>query len=185
MLVNNNVFCTYYLHLFCWILYFVPQDILCSIFCNDLFVIFQAVNCKGQHSISYTLSRNQTVVVEYSHDNDTDMFQVKPIKMTLWPVRIVCMVLLNNLHLIRAAARQSFIISRSTKGYIQNCLFYMTCFTILFKIVNVMNLMNVNIYNLILYIKWRNVSKPYSWEAVVRQMSCQWADYQSSSCLIL
>lgn len=39
--------------------------------------VFQAVNCKGQHSISYTLSRNQTVVVEYSHDNDTDMFQVK------------------------------------------------------------------------------------------------------------
>lgn len=39
--------------------------------------LFQAVNCKGQHSISYTLSRNQTVVVEYSHDKDTDMFQVK------------------------------------------------------------------------------------------------------------
>lgn len=39
-------------------------------------VVFQAVNCKGQHSISYTLSRNQTVVVEYSHDKDTDMFQV-------------------------------------------------------------------------------------------------------------
>lgn len=39
-------------------------------------VLWQAVNCKGQHSISYTLSRNQTVVVEYSHDKDTDMFQV-------------------------------------------------------------------------------------------------------------
>lgn len=36
----------------------------------------QAISCKGQHSISYTLSRNQTVVVEYTHDNDTDMFQV-------------------------------------------------------------------------------------------------------------
>ncbi|KAA0711439.1 E3 ubiquitin-protein ligase pellino -like protein 2 [Triplophysa tibetana] len=36
----------------------------------------EAVNCKGQHSISYTLSRNQTVVVEYSHDNNTDMFQI-------------------------------------------------------------------------------------------------------------
>ncbi|MEQ2255204.1 E3 ubiquitin-protein ligase pellino 2 [Ilyodon furcidens] len=35
-----------------------------------------AVNCKGQHSISYTLSRHQTVVVEYSHDKDTDMFQI-------------------------------------------------------------------------------------------------------------
>lgn len=42
-----------------------------------LLVTFQPANCKGQHSISYTLSRNQTVVVEYSHDNDTDMFQVK------------------------------------------------------------------------------------------------------------
>ncbi|KAM6961400.1 E3 ubiquitin-protein ligase pellino homolog 2 [Aplochiton taeniatus] len=36
----------------------------------------KAVNCKGQHSISYTLSRNQTVVVEYCHDEDTDMFQI-------------------------------------------------------------------------------------------------------------
>ncbi|KTF74371.1 hypothetical protein cypCar_00039802 [Cyprinus carpio] len=40
----------------------------------------KAVNCKGQHSISYTLSRNQTVVVEYSHDKDTDMFQEKAAK---------------------------------------------------------------------------------------------------------
>lgn len=44
---------------------------------NIFAVMLQAVNCKGQHSISYTLSRNQTVVVEYSHDKDTDMFQVK------------------------------------------------------------------------------------------------------------
>ncbi|KAL8207302.1 UNVERIFIED_CONTAM: E3 ubiquitin-protein ligase pellino 2 [Gekko kuhli] len=36
----------------------------------------KAISCKGQHSISYTLSRNQTVIVEYTHDNDTDMFQV-------------------------------------------------------------------------------------------------------------
>lgn len=36
----------------------------------------KAVNCKGQHSISYTLSRNHTVVVEYSYDKDTDMFQI-------------------------------------------------------------------------------------------------------------
>ncbi|CDQ68027.1 unnamed protein product, partial [Oncorhynchus mykiss] len=42
----------------------------------DLLLLFQAVNCKGQHSISYTLSRNQTVVVEYCHDKDTDMFQI-------------------------------------------------------------------------------------------------------------
>ncbi|MBN3276044.1 PELI2 ligase, partial [Polyodon spathula] len=35
-----------------------------------------AVHCKGQHSVSYTLSRNQTVVVEYCHDEETDMFQI-------------------------------------------------------------------------------------------------------------
>jgi pellino protein len=29
------------------------------------------------HSISYTLSRNQAVIVEYDPDEDTDMFQVK------------------------------------------------------------------------------------------------------------
>lgn len=39
--------------------------------------MFQAVNSRGQHSISFTLSRNQTVVVEYCHDDDTDMFQVR------------------------------------------------------------------------------------------------------------
>ena len=42
------------------------------------------MNCKGQHSISYTLSRNQTVVVEYCHDKDTDMFQVK-----VWVIKTV------------------------------------------------------------------------------------------------
>ncbi|XP_042108499.1 E3 ubiquitin-protein ligase pellino homolog 2 isoform X3 [Ovis aries] len=40
----------------------------------------KAISCKGQHSISYTLSRNQTVVVEYTHDKDTDMFQEKAAK---------------------------------------------------------------------------------------------------------
>ena len=39
-------------------------------------LLLQAVNSRGQHSISFTLSRNQTVVVEYCHDNNTDMFQV-------------------------------------------------------------------------------------------------------------
>lgn len=29
-----------------------------------------------QHSVTYTLSRNQAVIVEYKHDGDTDMFQV-------------------------------------------------------------------------------------------------------------
>ncbi|XP_039597002.1 E3 ubiquitin-protein ligase pellino homolog 2 isoform X1 [Polypterus senegalus] len=36
----------------------------------------QTVSVKGLHSISYTLSRNQTVVVEYSPDKETDMFQI-------------------------------------------------------------------------------------------------------------
>ncbi|XP_041269223.1 E3 ubiquitin-protein ligase pellino homolog 2 isoform X1 [Onychostruthus taczanowskii] len=36
----------------------------------------KAISSKGHHSISYTLSRSQTVVVEYIHDRDTDMFQV-------------------------------------------------------------------------------------------------------------
>lgn len=49
---------------------------MCTVFPNQLFLVLQVVNCKGQHSISYTLSRNHTVVVEYSHDKDTDMFQV-------------------------------------------------------------------------------------------------------------
>lgn len=30
----------------------------------------------NQHSISYTLSRNQAVIVEYQEDENTDMFQV-------------------------------------------------------------------------------------------------------------
>ncbi|XP_004065722.1 E3 ubiquitin-protein ligase pellino homolog 1 [Oryzias latipes] len=36
----------------------------------------KAVSNKEQHSISYTLSRVQTVVVEYTHDSNTDMFQI-------------------------------------------------------------------------------------------------------------
>ncbi|XP_052358326.1 E3 ubiquitin-protein ligase pellino homolog 1-like [Oncorhynchus keta] len=36
----------------------------------------KAISNKDQHSISYTLSRGQTVVVEYTHDNSTDMFQI-------------------------------------------------------------------------------------------------------------
>ncbi|KAM4779464.1 E3 ubiquitin-protein ligase pellino homolog 2 isoform X2 [Corvus cornix cornix] len=35
-----------------------------------------AISSKGHHSISFTLSRSQTVIVEYIHDKDTDMFQV-------------------------------------------------------------------------------------------------------------
>ncbi|KAK2843752.1 hypothetical protein Q7C36_011967 [Tachysurus vachellii] len=36
----------------------------------------KAISNKDQHSISYTLSRAQTVVVEYNHDSNTDMFQI-------------------------------------------------------------------------------------------------------------
>lgn len=36
----------------------------------------KAISNKDQHSISYTLSRVQMVVVEYTHDCNTDMFQI-------------------------------------------------------------------------------------------------------------
>lgn len=36
----------------------------------------QAILDRLQHSISYTLNRSQTVIVEYKSDTDTDMFQV-------------------------------------------------------------------------------------------------------------
>ncbi|CAH0773825.1 unnamed protein product [Bemisia tabaci] len=36
----------------------------------------QAILDAEQHSISYTLSRNQAVIVEYMPDEDTDMFQI-------------------------------------------------------------------------------------------------------------
>ncbi|CAL8254149.1 unnamed protein product [Lota lota] len=36
----------------------------------------KAISNKDQHSVSYTLSRAQTVVVEYTHDTSTDMFQI-------------------------------------------------------------------------------------------------------------
>lgn len=36
----------------------------------------QAILDSEQHSISYTLSRNQAIIVEYMHDDETDMFQI-------------------------------------------------------------------------------------------------------------
>ena len=36
----------------------------------------QAILDTKQHSISYTLNRNQAVIVEYQQDDSTDMFQV-------------------------------------------------------------------------------------------------------------
>ncbi|XP_046355931.1 protein pellino-like [Haliotis cracherodii] len=36
----------------------------------------KAVQDSAQHSVSYTLSRNKAVIVEYKQDEDTDMFQI-------------------------------------------------------------------------------------------------------------
>ncbi|XP_062892186.1 E3 ubiquitin-protein ligase pellino homolog 1-like [Mobula hypostoma] len=36
----------------------------------------KALTNAGQHSVSYTLSRSQSIIVEYSHDSNTDMFQI-------------------------------------------------------------------------------------------------------------
>lgn len=44
--------------------------------CPVSLLFLQAISNKDQHSISYTLSRVQMVVVEYTHDSNTDMFQV-------------------------------------------------------------------------------------------------------------
>ncbi|XP_070639172.1 E3 ubiquitin-protein ligase pellino homolog 3 isoform X4 [Bos indicus] len=39
-------------------------------------LVSKALSNRGQHSISYTLSRSHSVIVEYTHDGDTDMFQI-------------------------------------------------------------------------------------------------------------
>ena len=41
------------------------------------YVCFQAVLDAEQHSVCYSLSGTQTVVVEYMRDEETDMFQVR------------------------------------------------------------------------------------------------------------
>ncbi|KAG7235424.1 hypothetical protein INR49_002654 [Caranx melampygus] len=40
-------------------------------------LVSKALSNKSQHSISYTLSRSHSVIVEYTHDTNTDMFQPK------------------------------------------------------------------------------------------------------------
>ena len=40
----------------------------------------QAVLNVQQHSISYTLSKNKAVIEEYTHDEQSDLFQVKKIR---------------------------------------------------------------------------------------------------------
>lgn len=50
-----------------------------------------------QHSISYTLSRNQAVIVEYKEDAETDMFQVSlhVYAHSLWFIfKILCVSIL-------------------------------------------------------------------------------------------
>ncbi|XP_041723787.1 E3 ubiquitin-protein ligase pellino homolog 1 isoform X3 [Coregonus clupeaformis] len=39
-------------------------------------LVSKALSNKSQHSISYTLSRSHSVIVEYTHDTNTDMFQI-------------------------------------------------------------------------------------------------------------
>ncbi|XP_028626997.1 E3 ubiquitin-protein ligase pellino homolog 3 isoform X1 [Grammomys surdaster] len=39
-------------------------------------LVSKALSNRGQHSISYTLSRSHSVIVEYTHDSDKDMFQI-------------------------------------------------------------------------------------------------------------
>lgn len=53
-----------------------PAGWCCTIPGSDVTLFLQAISSKEQHSISYTLSRAQTVVVEYMHDSTSDMFQV-------------------------------------------------------------------------------------------------------------
>lgn len=48
-----------------------------------MFFPWQALSNKSQHSISYTLSRSHSVIVEYTHDTNTDMFQVSVCTNTL------------------------------------------------------------------------------------------------------
>lgn len=43
---------------------------------NNDDIVLQALQDPQSHSVTYTLSRHQAVVVEYKQDEDTDMFQV-------------------------------------------------------------------------------------------------------------
>ena len=62
---------TYIACLVVFSLYHPKQEIIVFSLC------FQAILDTEQHSISYTLSRTQAVIVEYMPDEDTDMFQVR------------------------------------------------------------------------------------------------------------
>jgi len=60
----------------------------------------QAILNTKQHSISYTLSRTQAVIVEYTEDEKTDMFQVSPKYFVDYRViiPIVCMSTIHTLY---------------------------------------------------------------------------------------
>ena len=36
----------------------------------------QLIQNQNQHSVSFTLTRSQAIIVQYDHDDDTDMFQI-------------------------------------------------------------------------------------------------------------
>lgn len=42
----------------------------------SIFRRFQAVQSKYRHAVSYTLSQDEAIVIEYGNDPDTDMYQV-------------------------------------------------------------------------------------------------------------
>lgn len=41
-----------------------------------VFSTLQLITDQNQHSVSYTLSRQQAIIVQYDHDDDTDMYQI-------------------------------------------------------------------------------------------------------------
>lgn len=49
----------------------------------------KAILDTNQHSISYTLSRNHSVIVEYQEDADTDMFQVNDLQTSARLTKLV------------------------------------------------------------------------------------------------
>ena len=40
------------------------------------FIFSQLITDHNQHSVSFTLNRSQAIIVQYDHDDDTDMYQI-------------------------------------------------------------------------------------------------------------
>ena len=40
------------------------------------FIFLQLITDHNQHSVSFTLNRSQAIIVQYDHDDDTDMYQI-------------------------------------------------------------------------------------------------------------